>query len=262
MDAIKTKNVGTTVLKRFFTKATAPVLPFDYQIRRSERAKKTRIVVKQDKIEIVSPPQVPEKKLHEFIRDQQEWVLKALTTVEQRREQIASFAPDVYCHGAKIPYQGNTFTLTVSTADSPKATVSFDENSGFVLNGPFTQGAEHNEIIRLALVNWLMDQAQVETNTYIAKHTPRYQLQPRSVRIKQQKSRWGSCGVKDDININWLLILAPPPVLEYVVVHELCHLRHRNHSAVFWDLVAQHMPDYQQHRKWLKLHGQRLMQGL
>jgi predicted metal-dependent hydrolase len=262
VDSAQAKNAGTTVLKRFFTKSKPAVLPFDYQIRRSQRAKKTRIVVKHDKIEIVSPPQIPEHKLHEFIHKQQAWVLQALTTVEQRRQTITSLAPDAYCHGVKVPYRGEVFLLTIKSSLSQKVSLSFDENTGFLLQGPYTQKLEHNEGIRLTLIDWMMKQAGLEATSYINKHASRYQLQPRSLRIKEQKSRWGSCGVRDDINLNWLLILAPPSVLEYVVVHELCHLRHRNHSAAFWDLVAEHMPDYQQHRKWLKQHGQRLMQGI
>lgn len=96
----------------------------------------------------------------------------------------------------------------------------------------------------------------------VQRHSSRYRLVPRSVKIKTLSSRWGSCGIHDDIHINWVLILAPAHVLEYVVVHELCHLRYRNHSAEFWQLVAEHLPDYQESRQWLKDHGRSLMLGL
>jgi predicted metal-dependent hydrolase len=96
----------------------------------------------------------------------------------------------------------------------------------------------------------------------IDKHSPKHQLYPRSLCIKTQKTRWGSCGPNNDINLNWLLMLAPPVVLEYVVVHELCHIQHKNHSKDFWLLVAKHMPDYLTHRRWLKANGASLMRGL
>ena len=85
---------------------------------------------------------------------------------------------------------------------------------------------------------------------------------PRSLKIKTQKSRWGSCGPNNDINMNWLLMLAPPEAMEYVVVHELCHIIHKNHSKDFWGLVAEHLPAYQQQRLWLKQQGVSLMKGL
>ena len=84
---------------------------------------------------------------------------------------------------------------------------------------------------------------------------------PRTLNIKNQKSRWGSCGIHNDIQINALLIIAPPAVLEYVVVHELCHIQICNHSPQFWALVADHLPDYKTPHHWLKQHGNRLMQG-
>ncbi len=76
-----------------------------------------------------------------------------------------------------------------------------------------------------------------------------------SITIRDQKTRWGSCSSRGTLSFNYRLIFAPPAVLDYVVVHELCHLTHMNHSADFWNLVGSVMPDYKQHRKWLKEHG-------
>lgn len=78
------------------------------------------------------------------------------------------------------------------------------------------------------------------------------------ITIREQKTRWGSCSSKGTLSFHWKLILAPPLVLDYVVVHELCHLTHMNHSKAFWDLVASVMPDYKIRRKWLKTHGDEL----
>lgn len=72
------------------------------------------------------------------------------------------------------------------------------------------------------------------------------------IRIKEQKSRWGSCSSKGNLNFNWRLVLMPQEVLDYVVVHELCHLRHMNHSREFWAYVEEIMPDYRRWKKWLK----------
>jgi predicted metal-dependent hydrolase len=120
----------------------------------------------------------------------------------------------------------------------------------------------HNENIRSALINWTKKQAKMQVEQLVTQHAHKNRLFPRTINIKTQKSRWGSCGIHNDININWLLMLAPIEVLEYVVVHELCHIRVKNHSRQFWTLVAEHLPGYQQHRQWLKKHGSRLMLGL
>lgn len=79
------------------------------------------------------------------------------------------------------------------------------------------------------------------------------------ITIRDQKTRWGSCSARGTLSFNWRLMLAPPAVLDYVVVHELCHLTHMNHSAAFWALVESVCPDYRTHRKWLKEHGAELI---
>ncbi len=78
------------------------------------------------------------------------------------------------------------------------------------------------------------------------------------IRIKDQKSRWGSCSSKRNMNFNWRLLMAPEPVCDYVIIHELCHLVHMNHSADFWNLVESICPDYRQYKKWLREKGKLL----
>lgn len=79
------------------------------------------------------------------------------------------------------------------------------------------------------------------------------------ITIRDQKTRWGSCSARGTLSFNWRLMLAPPGILDYVVVHELCHLTHMDHSAAFWQKVESVYPDYRTARKWLKDHGQELV---
>ena len=75
------------------------------------------------------------------------------------------------------------------------------------------------------------------------------------VSIRAQKTRWGSCSSRGGISLNWRLIMAPPPVIDYLVIHELCHLRQPNHSPAYWREVARWCPDFRLHRQWLRQHG-------
>lgn len=79
------------------------------------------------------------------------------------------------------------------------------------------------------------------------------------ITIRDQKTRWGSCSARGTLSFNWRLMLAPPAILDYVVVHELCHLTHMNHSPAFWQAVEAVCPDYRDSRRWLKEHGQELV---
>lgn len=88
-----------------------------------------------------------------------------------------------------------------------------------------------------------------------------YQFDYNRVFFRNQKTRWGSCSSKRNLNFNWRLVLAPLDILDYVVVHELCHLEQMNHSKAFWNLVAEQAPDYKKRRKWLKENQHLLSMG-
>ncbi len=235
---------------------------FDYQIRRSQRARKTRIVVTDKKIEVVAPFKVSEQLIHDFVYSQQDWIHATLKKIQHRVENAKSMAPSSYHNGADIPFKGRQIQMNIKQVDSQKVSIELRQNSGFIIHLPKQSNTDYNELIRSTLTDWMKKQAHQDASHYVHKHADKYQLFPRSINIKTQKSRWGSCGIHNDIYLNWLLILAPPEVMEYVVVHELCHIRHRNHSSDFWQLVGNHMVNYQQHRHWLKQHGQSLMFGL
>ena len=150
--------------------------------------------------------------------------------------------------GAQLLVLGRLVTLRVSCAPRKHAALVGDE---LQLSAPQTDRATLRALIRKAL-----SEAQLrEIRQLIAMHAPALGVQPGRIAIREQKSRWGSCSDRDNLNFNWKLMLAPPEALEYVVIHELCHLIEFNHSARFWRLVSSRMPEYEQPKKWLKTHG-------
>jgi hypothetical protein len=109
------------------------------------------------------------------------------------------------------------------------------------------------------LTDWLKDEAQADLVARSAVHAARLGVTVKSVRMRSQSSRWGSCSSTGNINYNWRLIMAPPFVLDYVAAHEVAHLVQMNHSAAFWATVRQTLPDMDKGRAWLKAHGRQLM---
>lgn len=234
-----------------------------YQLRRSERAKKTRIIVAAGKIEVVAPMKVSERRIRAFVEAQHDWIRDAIKRVGHRAQAVNSLAPPQYMPGALVPYQGRRIELAIKPTSAKSHRVQLLAQDQILVYQPNSTLPEHgSDSIRLALEGWMKHQARQHALQMIDRHSQKHQLLPRSLRIKTQKSRWGSCGPRNDINLNWLLMLAPPVIMEYVVVHELCHIKQKNHSRDFWALVSEHMPDYLQHRHWLKQHGASLMRGL
>ena len=233
----------------------------EYQIRRSSRAKRARIVVTAEKVELVAPLRMPEKQIQQFMRAKQGWVETAKHKMQQHVDNMTSLAPESYQQGVLIPYQGEQYKLQIKTSLEKDVKIVFEQ--AFIAYVPeVLKGLDLSEQIRQALVVWMGQAAARQAAKTMQHYAALYQLSPRSISIKVQKSRWGSCGVHNDINLNWLLILAPAKVFEYVVIHELCHIGQRNHSAAFWALVERHCPDYKQRRLWLKQNGASLMLGL
>lgn len=234
-----------------------------YSVRRSQRARRTRIEVRADSIVVVAPQHVPEPAIRAFVAARQDWIRAAHLRVIARNQQLPTPTPGSYAEDTCIPYQGNSVPLTICRTARRSVGIELRQEATFVASVPAElTGDALSEAVRAALVHWMKAQARLHFVRLIAQHAPRHGLYPRSLKIKSQKSRWGSCGPRDDINLNWLLMLAPPAVMEYVVVHELCHIRHKHHAGTFWELVAEHLPAYQQQRLWLKQHGTSLMQGL
>ena len=109
------------------------------------------------------------------------------------------------------------------------------------------------------LTDWLKTEAQVDLEKRVAIHAKRLGVTYKSVAMRSQATRWGSCSTTGRLNFNWRLILAPPYVLDYVAAHEVAHLVEMNHSDAFWDTVERTLPSMNRGRAWLKAHGRQLM---
>lgn len=229
--------------------------PLPYAIRHSPRAKHLRLVVKPQGVELVVPPTMGETQALEFLHRHRVWAERKIS--ELRSRVVDRPPPQTLQSGSTVPFQGREVPLVISEAPGRRTRIDFDGR--FLISVPAGSPAQSAEWARNALYAWVKAWLHAEAGRLIAQHGGRFGLQPREIRIKQMKTRWGSCGPRSDINLNWLLAFAPPTVLEYVVVHELCHIRYRDHSARFWELVGAHLPDWANERQWLKRNGAELL---
>ncbi len=228
-----------------------------YQLRHSPRAKRLRLVVKPEGAELVMPPGVGEAQALAFLERHRAWAERKLAELQARRGQAVP--PQHVQHGATVPFQGQEVPVLLVAGHGRRLRVAFDGH--FVISAPGAEGPTEPQV-RAALFAWVREWLLKEAGRIVEQHADLCGLHPGTIRVKCMTSRWGSCGARGDINLNWLLAFAPPSVLEYVVVHELCHLRHRDHSAAFWNLVARHLPDWPEQRQWLRRQGIGLLRRL
>jgi predicted metal-dependent hydrolase len=221
-------------------------------LRRSARARRLRICVRPGGVEVVAPPGMRDAEIAAFVQRHHPWIESKVGALQDLL--AAHPGPPRLSDGGRIPYRGRPVGLRVRTMARGRPHVL--ERDGIDVFIPVTIGAvEHEAAVERVLTRWLARQAYADAEACARRHGPSHDLIPSAIRIKAQKRLWGSCTAKDAINLNWRLILAPPAVLEYVVVHELCHLRVRNHQAAFWRLVGEVLPGFEAPRRWLRANG-------
>lgn len=230
-------------------------------IRHSQRARKLRLVVRPSGVELVVPPEVREAQALGFLDQHRAWATRKLTEIRGRAP--AHTPPRAgLALGSTVPFRGREVPLLIRTSAGSRARVERHSDGHFEIALPAAHPASTDQQVRAALYGWVKPWLSGEALHLSQRHGRLFGLWPRAIRVKRMTTRWGSCGPRNDINLNWLLAFTPPSVLEYVMVHELCHIRHRNHSREYWELVSRHLPDWSQKRAWLKRHGGELLRRL
>lgn len=117
---------------------------------------------------------------------------------------------------------------------------------------------KNEEDIKKAMEQWYRNRAKEVIETRVKYYQRFFNIEPMDIRIKEQKKRWGSCTSKNELLFNWRCIMAKSNALDYIVVHEMCHMYHKDHSKEFWELVASVLPDYELRKEWLRNYGVRM----
>lgn len=187
-----------------------------------------------------APLFVPRDELAEFVKKQVPWILRRLEAVPPE-----PVLPRLVADGDRLSYLGQPFRLELRRAR--RVSVSFDGRA-LRIAAPELEP----ERIHAAVVRWYASRAAAAVTEAVARWAPVVGRTPTRLAIRDQKRRWGSCSGKDAISINWRCVAMDPALLDYVVVHELCHLIEHNHSPRFWAEVERVMPGYRTPLKTLK----------
>jgi len=228
-----------------------------YKIIRTNR-KTMGIIIDNNKNLIVrSPEDTAETKIEEVLKKKTSWILSKLKEMDKIKP-----APKEkeFMTGEKLTYLGRRYRLEVSPAEILKVEIKLYQGK-FIINYPEKlkeDDEKRREEIRDTLIEWYREHAKEKINERVEKYKDKLDVQPNNVVVKKQKKRWGSCSSKGNLNFNWRIILAPMSIVDYLVVHELTHLLHDNHSGEFWATVGSIIPDVKAKREWLKVNGRLL----
>jgi len=233
----------------------SPVDDFPYEVVRSRRRRTVGIVVKADgSVRISVPHRFPLAGIHEVVAAKAAWIRQKRQHFLVRHAERQSFR---FFDGETVPCLGEQLTLRPQPGDAGSGCER--DGNRLVLRLPsMPDEPEFTEQCETLLRGWYMQFAQEYFRQRAAYFAERLGVSPKMVGIKSYRTRWGSCHHDGRVYFNWRLVMAPPHIADYVVVHELCHLLQADHSPAFWRHVAVICPEYRLSRRWLKENGHRL----
>jgi predicted metal-dependent hydrolase len=216
------------------------------RVRESARARTARIIVGPRRpLEVVVPRGTRDVEVDGFLEEKRSWVerkLAAAREIAARPPRLGLDRPgSVWLAGEELRIERRDGRRSIATLSDGRLVVS----------GP-DEGASG------AVERWYRREARGQIAEVVTREVDRLGLQYRSIGIRDPRTRWGSCSRKGNLSFSWRLAAAPPEILEYVVVHELCHIREPSHQKPFWRLLGSVRPGWQEQARWLREHGQEL----
>lgn len=225
-----------------------------FKVKRGRRMKTVALQIQPDStVVVLSPAFLDTEKIKQIVLKRARWIIRKQEKIKRLKINITE---KEFVSGESFLYLGRRYRLKVIKTNRTE-----DDNCRLI-NGRFyieinekLQGKAAASDIREKLIGWYSNQARDKIMERIEKYSKLLGVKPRKIIIKNQEKRWGSCSCSGIIRFNWKIIMAPMSVLDYVIIHELCHLIQQNHSPEFWSKVESIIPSFKSKREWLKENG-------
>ena len=222
---------------------------FDWSVRYSTRRRSIQLrIIDLFHLEVTAPAGTGLERIRQVLLKKSTWLLRQLQRIETAATNQTNAS---LTHGATVLYQGAPHSLLL-LADGGKKPKVTRNHGAIAIHLSELVGYDNDPTVYRALQKWFGEQAQLrllERTRYWSSHIG---VTPNRIVLRDQKTRWGSCSSLGTISYNWRIIMAPPPVLDYLVIHELCHMLQPNHSPKYWLEVSRWCPDYKNQRRWLR----------
>jgi len=214
----------------------------DYKIIRSKRKTIALQIIDDATLIVRAPFDVSEETIKRVVAKHIKWI-------EQKKKEILTrdpkFKPKEFVNGEGFLYLGRYYKLTIVK----------EQEQPLIFNNGFFLLRDYQPVAKQLLIDWYKERAYEKISQRVEWYAKKGGFVFNKINITNANKRWGSCSLKGNLNFSWRLIMAPISVIDYVVVHELCHLEERNHSRRFWIKVKMLMPNYETSRDWLKNYG-------
>jgi hypothetical protein len=214
------------------------MIPIDDVIRTRRRT--LAIIVEDDgRLVVRAPMRLAARLIDEFVSSKQKWIA---AKQEQARMKATRASPRRFVSGEQFLFLGESFRLEIKP----------DQARPLIFNGGFSLSSAALPRARTVFERWYRRQALRVISERVDRLAAEHGFEHHGVRVTAARKQWGSCGPRGNLRFAWRLVMAPPAIIDYVVVHELVHLRYRNHSKRFWGKVKSVLPDFRQREAWLE----------
>jgi predicted metal-dependent hydrolase len=228
--------------------STLTIDELEFEVRRSPRRKTLEIIVdRKGELIISAPDDCPSETMEEFVREKRFWIFTKLAEKETLRVEAPSRE---FVSGEGHPYLGRNYRLLL--VDAQDVPLKLERGRFRLLRSEAPNGRRH-------FISWYTDHAKPWLAGRVDRWTGRIGVEPKALEVQDLGFRWGSCGSSRVVNFHWATILLPPSLVDYIIVHELAHLKVSNHTPEFWLLVERTMPDFGERRDWMARHGGQLV---
>lgn len=219
---------------------------FQYILKTKKRKTISIKIGKEFIIEVIAPLGINEYTIEQVLKKEEKWIIKKI----KKLKEVENFNGYYYL--------GELYYLKIKEVKSLYFKLELDSNKFMVYINSGILKEKREVIIKDNLEKFYKEQAVKVLKERTDYYSNILKVAPKSIVVKNQKTLWGSCSSKGNINYNYKIVMAPLKILDYIVVHELCHLVHMNHSKDFWHLVESIIPDFKERRNWLKENGYKL----
>ena len=223
-----------------------------YSVRVSSRAKRVRLEISKDRgLLVVIPKRFSLADVPNVLKGKSRWILRKLDYFDSQR---ASEPTHRLGDGDAVPYRGRSLALDICIRPGGRPMVRREKS----LLRMVLPDHEPSVVIK-TLENWYRQEARRVVTQRVESFAGTFGSSYNKIYIRNQRTRWGSCSTHKNLSFNWRLVIMPPEVMDYVIIHELTHLEELNHSRHFWQLVEARCPGYRDYKSWLKEKGSSLM---
>lgn len=226
-----------------------------YQIKYSAKRKKLSIQVDENGVMVIAPNTASEEQIQSIIKQKALWILKQQADFH---EMMNYENPRKFLSGEKLPYLGRQYRLKVQKEAIEKASFTYHQGR-FVAHVPLhLLEDDYRKTLYPLYKEWVIQKGNSIALERIKKFQQIFPYTPKKVMVKDQQQRWGSCTANEQILLNWHIFLAPMSAIDYVIAHELAHLKVMDHSNAFWETLSTIYPEYEVSKEWLRLNGRKL----